>query len=60
MICCQEEYADIQTSNSKVLFTGTSCYPLSPVDKNVQKKDNEKNMVSTLDQLKVILDILGK
>jgi hypothetical protein len=60
MICSQQEYSEIQVSNNKVLFTGTSCYPLSPLDQNAKKAGSEKNMVSSQDQLKVILEILGK
>ena len=41
------------------MFTGTSCFPLSPCDKMKSSSSLKKNIVSKNDQLKVILEILG-
>jgi mitogen-activated protein kinase 1/3 len=60
MISCTEQYkANGVNSQDRFLFTGSSCFPLSPCDKMKSSKGSKKNIVSKSDQLKVILEILG-
>ena len=50
----------------RVLFPGSSCFPLTPCDdhkkqnKKLKKGDAKVNIVTETDQLKTILDTLGK
>ena len=58
MISCTEQYKQNGVSpQERFLFTGTSCFPLSPCGK--MKDSSKKNIVSKNDQLKRILEILG-
>ena len=41
------------------LFRGTSCYPLSPCDEMLSQEKSDKHIVSSKDQLNVILEALG-
>ena len=60
MISCTEQYkANGVSPNDRFLFTGTSCFPLSPCEKMKSSSTQKKNIVSKNDQLKVILEILG-
>lgn len=45
---------------NKYLFPGLSCYPLSPCKEMIDSKDQDVNIISDQDQLKLILDRLGK
>jgi hypothetical protein len=38
----------------RYLFTGDSCFPLSPITKN-EDKDNKTKIISKKDQIKLIL-----
>lgn len=44
----------------KYLFPGLSCYPLSPCKEMIDSKEQDVNIISDQDQLKLILDRLGK
>jgi len=60
MISCTEQYkANGVNPQDRFLFTGTSCFPLSPCEKMRSTSSLKKNIVSKNDQLKVILEILG-
>jgi hypothetical protein len=61
MISCTEQYKQNGVSSQeRFLFTGTSCFPLSPCGKMKDAGSPlKKNIVSKNDQLKKILDILG-
>lgn len=60
MISCTEAYkANGVSPQDRFLFTGTSCFPLSPCEKMRNSTSGKKNIVSKNDQLKVILEILG-
>ena len=41
------------------MFGGTSCFPLSPCNEMKMAKNQDVNIVSSKDQLKLILDIRG-
>ena len=59
MISCTDQYkANGVSPQERFLFTGTSCFPLSPCER-MKATNSKKNIVSKNDQLKVILDILG-
>ena len=59
MISMSDHYSSMITPEDRFIFTGTSCFPLSPCDKMKKAKDNSKAIVSKNDQLRVILQILG-
>jgi len=46
--------------NQRFLFAGTSSFPLSPCHEMKNAKSREVNIISSRDQLKLILDKLGK
>ena len=54
----QATYRD-RDIKSRFLFPGTSCFPLSPCDQMKHAKDKSVNIVSSSDQLKMILQVLG-
>lgn len=61
MISCTDVYKQQGVkSDDRFLFTGTSCFPLSP-SSSMKKQSPEKKqkLVSKNDQLKKILNILG-
>lgn len=59
MISCTEQYSKNGVDpEDRFLFTGTSCFPLSPCDKG-KSASKKKNVVSKNDQLNCILNILG-
>lgn len=59
MISCTEQYSKNGVDpEDRFLFTGTSCFPLSPCDKG-KTSSKKKNVVSKNDQLNCILNILG-
>ena len=47
-----------QGQKHKYLFPGASCFPLSPSSKS--NDEYNENIVSKSDQMKVILDTIGK
>ena len=55
MINCAYNKTKFQT---RAMFAGTSCFPLSPCEE--AKGTDKVNLVSKRDQLKQILDIIGK
>lgn len=60
MISCTEQYkANGVNPQDRFLFTGTSCFPLSPCEKMKNSGSQKRNIVSKNDQLKMILEILG-
>ena len=66
MIICINKSQNNKLDN-RVLFPGTSCFPLTPCDeqkraakKNKATGEKQVNIVTETDQLKVILDLLGK
>lgn len=60
MISCTEQYkANGVNPQDRFLFTGTSCFPLSPCEKMKSSGNQKRNIVSKNDQLKMILEILG-
>jgi mitogen-activated protein kinase 1/3 len=60
MISCTEQYkANGVNPQDRFLFTGTSCFPLSPCEKMRSSSTLKRNIVSKNDQLKMILEILG-
>jgi mitogen-activated protein kinase 1/3 len=42
------------------LFPGTSCFPLSPCEESKKNENQSLNIISRNDQLKKILEVLGK
>lgn len=44
---------------SRVLFTGTSCFPLSPCEEMLSQQEEQFNVVSYDDQLVKIIQNLG-
>jgi mitogen-activated protein kinase 1/3 len=46
-------------AEERYVFTGNSCFPLSPTTKMKENSDDRKVILSKNDQLKVILQILG-
>jgi mitogen-activated protein kinase 1/3 len=51
----------ILCQNDKLLFKGTSCFPLSPCNNLPKSKDrNKKFNIEETDQLRQVLDVLGK
>lgn len=57
LVTCTKQYADSGINYSRVLFKGSSCFPLSPMEQNVGGK--KQAVMDENDQLKVILRILG-
>ena len=45
---------------SRVLFTGTSCFPLSPCEEMLSQQDEQFNVVSFDDQLVKIIQNIGQ
>ena len=54
----QATYREREMKN-RFLFPGTSCFPLSPCEQMKKSIDKSVNIVSSSDQLKKILQILG-
>ena len=46
--------------NNKVMFPGSSCFPLSPCDMQRNDENKNKNIISNKDQMKVILQKVKK
>lgn len=60
MITCTAPYKDNDLScEDRILFPGTSCFPLSPCHNTNDKDPEEAQLVSTDDQLRIIFEILG-
>ena len=47
------------TPDTRYLFNGTSCFPLSPCEEMKKQLDSQVNIISKGDQLIKILKILG-
>lgn len=67
LIYCSQDYTKHLSPSmlrdkveSRILFPGTSCYPLSPCSAARKSKDKSQNIVSSSDQLIVINKTLGR
>ena len=58
MLACTKVYNTEQLDN-RFIFSGNSCFPLSPCEQMTKNADKNINIVSSNDQLKKICDILG-
>lgn len=60
MLHCTSEYKEHRVPEKRFFIAGTSCFPLSPCSEMLESKRNDVNIVSNHDQLKLILEKLGK
>ena len=60
MLHCTTEYKNSRQPEKRFFIPGTSCFPLSPCAEMLESKRQDVNIVSNHDQLKMILEKLGK
>lgn len=60
LYCCTSNKNRLKRDiNDRFLFQGNSCFPLSPCEEMKESQENEVNIVSKSDQLKLILEVIG-
>lgn len=60
MLSVTDVYEKKEDEISRIMFSGTSCFPLSPCEEMISQEDEEFNVVSHDDQLVKIVQALGK